>query len=70
MDDPTVNWDQERYDAIKTQLTAFFKKGLFAPKDVTYIPVSAYTGANIKEQVSKDVCPWNTYVYRSSFLLW
>lgn len=68
MDDPTVNWEQERFDFIKSQLTAFLKKGIFNPKDVTFIPVSAFTGANMKEQVSKEVCPWNTSPSLLSFL--
>jgi peptide chain release factor subunit 3 len=27
-------------------------------KDVIYIPASGYTGANIKEAVTEEVCPW------------
>ncbi|KAL7415535.1 P-loop containing nucleoside triphosphate hydrolase protein [Mrakia frigida] len=59
MDDPTVEWSEERFEFIKSQLSAYLKKGLFNLKDVTFIPVSAYTGANIKEKVTKEVCPWN-----------
>lgn len=59
MDDPTVNWDKVRYDEIKDKLTPFVKSAGFSPKtDVTFIPVSAYTGLNLKDPVSKDVCPW------------
>lgn len=60
MDDPTVAWSEERFKTIQKELGGFLKKGLFLPKDVVFIPVSAFTGANIKEQVSKDICPWNT----------
>ena len=59
MDDPTVQWDQGRYEEIKIKLTPFIKGAGFNPKtDVTYLPVSAYTGANLKDRVSKSICPW------------
>lgn len=66
MDDPTVNWDKARYDEIKDKLTPFVKSAGFNPKtDVSFIPVSAYVGHNLKDRVSKDICPWWT---GSSFL--
>lgn len=59
MDEPTVKWEKERYDDIVTKLTPFLRSAGFNPKtDVTFIPVSAYSGHNLKDQVSKDVCPW------------
>jgi peptide chain release factor subunit 3 len=59
MDDSTVQWDQGRYEEIKMKLTPFIKGAGFNPKtDVTYLPVSAYTGANLKDRVSKPICPW------------
>ncbi|KAI0368109.1 eukaryotic polypeptide chain release factor 3 [Pilatotrama ljubarskyi] len=59
MDDSTVNWSKERYDEIKDKLTPFIKAAGFNIKtDVTFLPVSAYTGANLKERISKDVCDW------------
>ncbi|CAH7667794.1 P-loop containing nucleoside triphosphate hydrolase protein [Phakopsora pachyrhizi] len=59
MDDITVEWDKSRYDEIINKLTPFLKLTGFNPnKDVTYIPVSGYTGANIKDRVSKDKCSW------------
>ncbi|KAF8915869.1 eukaryotic polypeptide chain release factor 3 [Mucidula mucida] len=66
MDDSTVKWDKARYDEIKDKLTPFVKAAGFNPKtDVTFIPVSAYTGVNLKDPVTKDICPWWT---GSSFL--
>ncbi|KAJ3495896.1 hypothetical protein NLJ89_g10562 [Agrocybe chaxingu] len=54
MDDPTVNWDKARYDEIKDKLTPFVKAAGFNPKtDVTFLPVSAQTGLNLKDRVSK-----------------
>ncbi|KAF8897507.1 P-loop containing nucleoside triphosphate hydrolase protein [Infundibulicybe gibba] len=59
MDDITVNWDKARFDEIKEKLTPFVKNAGFNPKtDVTFIPVSAYTGVNLKDRVAQSVCPW------------
>lgn len=64
MDESTVEWSVDRYNEIKDKLTPFAKASGFNPKtDVNFIPVSAYTGANMKERVSKSVCPWYEYVY-------
>ncbi|EJF62770.1 eukaryotic polypeptide chain release factor 3 [Dichomitus squalens LYAD-421 SS1] len=59
MDESTVEWSKARYDEIKDKLTPFIKAAGFNVKnDVTFIPVSAYTGLNLKERVPKDVAPW------------
>ncbi|PLW09139.1 hypothetical protein PCANC_23963 [Puccinia coronata f. sp. avenae] len=59
MDDITVEWDQTRYDEIVNKLTPFLKLSGFNPaKDITFIPVSGYTGANIKDRLSKEKCSW------------
>ncbi|WFD31880.1 translation termination factor GTPase eRF3 [Malassezia sp. CBS 17886] len=58
MDDPTVNWDKERFDDICAKLTPFLRSAGFNPKtDMFFVPVSAYTGANLKEPAGA-VCPW------------
>ncbi|KAI8970711.1 P-loop containing nucleoside triphosphate hydrolase protein [Pilobolus umbonatus] len=54
MDDPTVKWDKARYDEIVSKLSPFLKATGFNPKtDVHFMPVSGFTGANLKER-SKD----------------
>lgn len=59
MDEPTVEWQKSRYDEIKDKLSPFIKAAGFNLKtDVTFIPVSAYTGANLKERVDKKLCTW------------
>lgn len=58
MDDPTVQWDKARYDEIVSKLARFLKVTGFNPKDMTYIPVSAQTGLNLKDRMGKQVCPW------------
>ncbi|KAH7345134.1 eukaryotic polypeptide chain release factor 3 [Rhizoctonia solani] len=60
MDESTVKWSVDRYNEIKDKITPFIKASGFNPKtDVTFVPVSAFTGANMKERVSKSVCPWH-----------
>ncbi|CAG8557887.1 971_t:CDS:10, partial [Cetraspora pellucida] len=59
MDDHTVNWSKERYDECVTKLTPFLKSSGYNPTtDLEFMPVSAYTGANLKEHVSNEVCNW------------
>jgi len=59
MDDPTVKWEKSRFTEIKDKLTPFVKGAGFNVKtDVNFIPVSAYTGANLKDRVAKSICPW------------
>ncbi|KAH9959165.1 P-loop containing nucleoside triphosphate hydrolase protein [Russula dissimulans] len=59
MDDPTVKWEKSRYEEIKEKLTPFVRgAGFHIKADVTWLPVSAYTGANLKDRVSKSVCSW------------
>lgn len=59
MDDSTVNWEKSRYEEIKEKLTPFIKAAGFNPKtDVTFIPLSAYTGINLKDRIPKSVCTW------------
>ena len=59
MDDPTVQWSKERYDEILTRLTPFLKGTGFNPKtDIQFLPVSGFTGANLKDRMGKQACPW------------
>ena len=61
MDDPTVAWSQERYDECVNKLAPFLKQcGYNMKQDVEYMPVSGFTGANLKDRLSRDVCPWYT----------
>lgn len=59
MDDPTVNWDVERYNECKEKLLPYLKKLGFNPqKDLTFMPCSGLTGAGLKDPVDSNVCPW------------
>ncbi|KAL3986192.1 Elongation factor Tu GTP binding domain family protein [Acanthocheilonema viteae] len=61
MDDPTVNWDEERYKEIQSKLTPYLRKCGFNPKtDIIYIPVSGLTGAFLKERPNSEFASWYT----------
>ncbi len=52
-------WDQDRYEEVKGTLEPFLKQTGFNTKsDVYFIPVSGFTGANLKTRVSEDICNW------------
>jgi peptide chain release factor subunit 3 len=59
MDDPTVNWSEERYKECTSKLTTFLKGVGYNPKtDLAFMPISAQTTCGIKDRVPKDLAPW------------
>eukprot|EP00245_Coleochaete_scutata_P005424 TRINITY_DN18943_c0_g1_i1.p1 TRINITY_DN18943_c0_g1~~TRINITY_DN18943_c0_g1_i1.p1 ORF type:complete len:675 (-),score=171.81 TRINITY_DN18943_c0_g1_i1:102-2126(-) len=59
MDDPSVNWEKERFDEIVTKMTPFLKScGYNVKKDVQFLPISGLFGLNMKDRMGKEVCPW------------
>lgn len=59
MDDPTVNWDEARYNECKDKILPYLKKLGFNPtKDLSFLPCSGQTGQGLREQVDEDICPW------------
>eukprot|EP00442_Polarella_glacialis_P025392 CAMPEP_0115087576 /NCGR_PEP_ID=MMETSP0227-20121206/23390_1 /TAXON_ID=89957 /ORGANISM="Polarella glacialis, Strain CCMP 1383" /LENGTH=758 /DNA_ID=CAMNT_0002477505 /DNA_START=88 /DNA_END=2364 /DNA_ORIENTATION=+ len=54
MDDPSVEWKQERYDVIKNKLSPFLKQCGFKDDQIIFIAMSGLTGDNIKERLN---CP-------------
>lgn len=56
MDDPTVNWDKVRYDEIVDKVGPFLKTSGFGPKEIFFMPISGFTGANLKLPLTD--CPW------------
>merc|ERR1719162_956177 len=48
MDDPSVEWAEDRFNDIKSKLATFMKPPQF--KDVSFLPISGLTGDNIKER--------------------
>lgn len=60
MDDPTVEWSEERYKECTGKLGQFLKGVGYNPKtDLQFMPISAQTTLGIKNPVPKDVAPWN-----------
>jgi len=59
MDDPTVEWQKERYDECVTKLKPFLRTcGYAVKRDVCFIPISGLQGANIKDEVLSSDCDW------------
>ncbi|KAG8282987.1 Eukaryotic peptide chain release factor GTP-binding subunit ERF3A [Homalodisca vitripennis] len=59
MDDPTVEWSEERYNECKEKILPYLRKLGFNPaKDLTFMPVSGQTGQGLKDQLEESVCPW------------
>jgi peptide chain release factor subunit 3 len=59
MDDPTVNWDKERYDECCGKLLPFLKQCGYNPKtELDFMPVSGFTGANLKDRLTGKDCSW------------
>lgn len=59
MDDPTVEWSEERYNECQGKLLPYLKKCGFNPKtELYFMPCSGLTGAYLKETVSETICPW------------
>jgi len=56
MDDKTVNFSQDRYNEIKTELSAYLKKVGYNPEKVPFVPCSGWTGDNMLEK--SDKLPW------------
>ncbi|KAI9347312.1 P-loop containing nucleoside triphosphate hydrolase protein, partial [Obelidium mucronatum] len=59
MDDPTVQWDKARYDECVTKILPFLKGvGYNVGTDLDVLPISGFTGANMKDRIKKEVCDW------------
>jgi elongation factor 1-alpha len=58
MDDATVNWNQERYDEIKNEISRMLKMVGFKVEKVHFVPVSGWTGDNLVKK--SDKMPWYT----------
>merc|ERR1719447_1834131 len=58
MDDPSVEWKQERFDEIQKKLSPFLKQPGFKEEQVLFLPISGLTGDNIKER--KNTPSWFT----------
>ncbi|KAL4722423.1 translation termination factor GTPase eRF3 [Fusarium chlamydosporum] len=59
MDDPTVEWSQERYQECTSKLAQFLKgTGYNLKTDVYFLPIAAQQMQGIKTRIPKEVAPW------------
>jgi len=58
MDDPSVEWDDGRYNTIQKDLGEFLKKTGFKDNQLIFLPMSGLKGDNIKER--KETAAWYT----------
>ena len=56
MDDPTVNWKQERYEEIKNEISRMLKMVGYNVKKTPFVPTSGWTGDNLTKLSEK--MPW------------
>ncbi len=56
MDDPTVNWSQQRYEEVKDGVARLLRMVGYNVNKIHFIPVSGWTGDNLVEK-SKNM-PW------------
>jgi len=67
MDDPTVEWSQERFEECKEKLTPFLKQcGYNMKKDVVFLPISAYTAQNVVKPVGDAASWWDGPTFLST----
>lgn len=59
MDDPTVEWSEDRFKECTTKLSQFLKgTGYNLKTDVFFMPIAAQSLMGIKDRIPEGVCPW------------
>ncbi|XP_014225687.1 eukaryotic peptide chain release factor GTP-binding subunit ERF3A isoform X2 [Trichogramma pretiosum] len=59
MDDPTVEWDEARYNECKDKILPYLRKLGFNPaKDLTFMPVSGQLGIGLSSPIPREICNW------------
>lgn len=59
MDDPTVEWSQDRFKECSEKLVSFLTRQVgYSKADIFIMPISAQTAVGIKNRVPKDLAPW------------
>jgi len=56
MDDPTVDWNQVRYEEIKNEITRMLKLVGYNPAKIAFVPTSGWTGDGLIKPSEK--MPW------------
>lgn len=63
MDDPSVDWSEQRYEEVKDGISGLLKKVGYDPSKISFVPTSGWTGDNLVDK--SDKMPW----YKGSSLL-
>ncbi len=58
MDDKTVEWSEKRFNSLVGELSEFLKRAGFKKEQTSFVPLSALSGANLKDRVDTTTCPW------------
>ena len=61
MDEASVNYSEERYNEIKSEVSGYLKKIGYNPAKVPFIPISGWTGDNMVSKENdngEDKMPW------------
>ncbi|KAI8927710.1 P-loop containing nucleoside triphosphate hydrolase protein [Entophlyctis helioformis] len=58
MDDPTVGFSQERYDECVTKIMPYLRGVGYQKADIDVMPISGFTGANLRDRLDPAVCSW------------
>lgn len=59
MDDPTVEWAEERFNECRDKLLPYLKQiGFNIKTEVYFIPCSGLTGEFLKDCPPESLCPW------------
>ncbi|MEM2911240.1 MAG: translation elongation factor EF-1 subunit alpha, partial [Candidatus Bathyarchaeia archaeon] len=56
MDDPTVNWSQERYNEVKNEVSRMLRMVGYKVDKIPFVPTSGWTGDNLVKP--SDKMPW------------
>jgi elongation factor 1-alpha len=56
MDHPSVNYSEERFNEIINEAKIFLKNAGYKPEKIPFVPISGWTGENMKEKTDK--LPW------------
>lgn len=56
MDHPSTNYSEERFNEIVNEAKIFLKNAGYKPEKVQFVPISGWTGENMKEKTDK--LPW------------
>lgn len=56
MDDPSVDWSEQRFEEVKDGISELLKKVGYDPSKISFVPTSGWTGDNLVEK--SDKMPW------------